>query len=214
MRRVFVLSLFFVSACSATSGVIIQKATYDGALPLLSRCQNISPQSNVESFIINSYLTTWTSSLLEGAGAGLLEGTADRGPVGDIIHNRTIVEKEGGRSLKSQEFSKRTYCRRIDAEYAEVTNFVEGLLPRLGYEIEYGDAEGGEYLTKFVTRSQSYAKWQDRFEIELNEPEGGGVGVRVIRDVFVSRQGSEYFQGTSSGHNEAWILSEIERAFN
>ncbi len=210
--RVLLLGVtVFVQACSSLSPVKFEtQAT--SKTPLLSDCRNVSLESSVSEFDTNSYLTTLGSAWIEGSGAGVLQGTEGRGPVGDTLRKKMTVVKEGGRSLATQEFSKRTFCRRVQANYETVVAAVAGLLPRLGYEIEFADEQGGEFQTVFVTREERHASWVDRYEIELNEPAGGGVGVRVIRDVFISRQGSEFMQGTSNGFNEAWILKEISKS--
>lgn len=203
MRHVPILmaACLVLTACGAAPGTPALRTTADRASdPMIPGCQNLEPQARTDTYITNFYLTTWSSALAEGAMQGLTDGPAGlalrpTAPVGVTV-NRLPSPTE-------------PFCRSYSATPRQASAAVAAVMLSLGGRVVRSDINNGLFETEFVQRQHAMARWRDNYVVRVS-PFGTGAAVRVLRTVFISRDGGRtYNQGVSVGNNEAYILTQV-----
>ena len=121
-----------------------------------------------------------------------------------------------------------TFCMAFDAEHSLVTKLTRNTLIKAGLKLDKVDLGAGEFESVRETKVhdnrrgqrrlglliEGNARWQEKYYIDVSRNIEYGTDVRVFRDLQISfrKQGGwdKYFSAPSSGHNEAWILLQID----
>ncbi len=228
------LTLIFVlcgaaalAGCVAPGTPSMRQSAVDGEGSLILGCQNVSGKTRVESYISNSYLTTWGSSYKEGANQGLQQalddptlaigGTLLQQLVSSLAsehaagamrleNSRPSYWREKTNSLAS---SPQPFCRRYAAKFAAVSRAAAATVRQMDFRPRVVDERFGVFETEFVERRHAAARWRDRYVIVV-EPEGpDNTVVMVFRIVYIARSDNVFNQGVSVGHNETWIMTRV-----
>lgn len=202
MRRLLLSSIILAGACVAPGAPVLRTSADDGQGPLIPDCKNVSSQTRIDDYDTGSYHTTWGSALAEGPGLGTRLSEELTGRSG-------ATRGDDGNQYYALPNQPEPYCRSYVADYAAVAKAVTQILPNLGNPITSEDEEAGVFTTGFINRAHTAAAWRDNYTITLQQSTEGRVIVRVFRDVYISRRRGTYNQGISSGHNEAWVLTQI-----
>lgn len=228
---VILATISVVSGCGSPGPQKIRVSEADGEGQIVKGCTNLATSGKVPKYITESYLTTWGSAWKEGAAAGIREGLSDQGPVYERFRNALSGRVEVGDVLKDGVTPVPIYCRAFSATRGEVAAIIRTLLPQLGNNVSNINVDQGLFRTDLHDRSHfgpnsaipnplglKGSRWKDRYTITAVETRPYRTEVKILREVFISRWDvmskgwSEYHQGSSSGQNEGWILSEIDRA--
>lgn len=102
------------------------------------------------------------------------------------------------------------FCRVVDRPAADVSRAAAQVMPRLGNRLLVSDVANGVFTTDRKERTKVITTWRDSYSVNVTEEEGGKTVVRVSRELTL-RDGNGWSQSASDGHNEKWILGEIER---
>jgi hypothetical protein len=189
---------------------MVRTSERDGQGPLIPDCRNVSNVARNEVYRTNSYLSTWGSALLEGATQGLGEGLAGEGEIAEAIRRATVRPSTEG-NLVFNELPRRfsPYCRAYTGSRQVIARSVGEILPLLGNPVELSDEDTGIFRTGIIDRRHPMAQWKDSYLITVEEAEPNRIIVRVLRTLYISRDGTTYNRGISSGQNELWIFTQI-----
>ena len=102
------------------------------------------------------------------------------------------------------------FCRVVDRPAADVSRPAAQVMPRLGNRMLVSDVANGVFTTDRKERSKVITTWRDSYSVNVTEEEAAKTVVRVSRELML-RDGGGWSQSASDGHNEKWILGEIER---
>ena len=100
------------------------------------------------------------------------------------------------------------FCRLYDDEFPDVSAVVADTLKSTGYPVQVSNTQIGVFMTGFVNRQQPMALWRDNYVVTVT-PAGLHTEVKVLRTVYISRDGATYNQGISVGQNETWLFTQI-----
>tara|TARA_R110002074_G_scaffold283900_2_gene455530 strand:+ start:1515 stop:1850 length:336 start_codon:yes stop_codon:yes gene_type:complete len=64
----------------------------------------------------------------------------------------------------------------------------------------------GTYTTNLVERSHRAARWIDRFSATVEALPSGNSAIVVWRQVYIDRDGSGYYEASSVGALETWVM--------
>lgn len=173
-------------------------------------CRNVSSTQTVDSYITNFYLTTWGSASAEGSAQGFGEGLTGQGRAFEAVRQAMLRPQKTQDGLFNElPRSFKPYCRIYDAGRPDVAKAVAEILPSLGNPIITSNQRSGIFATDFIQRQHPAARWRDSYVITVTEEGPDRVVVRVLRTVYISRDGTTFNQGIPDGHNEKWILTQI-----
>ena len=119
---------------------------------------------------------------------------------------------EEGNVFQSEIFHARPFCRVFASDRKTIALLVKDVLGEMGNPIEISNVEDGIFTSRLTDRQHVGAKWKDGYAITVTEERTNRVVVRVLRRVYISRQGSAYYEGESDGQLEAWILMQVQNA--
>ena len=102
------------------------------------------------------------------------------------------------------------FCRVVDRPAADVSRAAAQVMPRLGNRMLVSDVANGVFTTDRKERTKVITTWRDSYSVNVTEEETAKTVVRVSRELML-RDGNGWSQSASDGHNEKWILGEIER---
>jgi len=209
-----VLLLPLLAGCASTAPELRSGATA-GQGALIEGCRNLADDAKLVRSARPGYATTRMSALREGAAAGLQEGLNDNGPAYAAIAGSLAnpVAGESDDVFQDGFLSPKAYCRAYANDRRLIAELVPELLRELGHTLEAGSIEDGTFRTRLLDRESRDAKWKDNYIVTVTEERTNRVIVRVLRNIYISRQDSAFHQATSDGQNEAWILMQIEDAF-
>lgn len=212
-KAVLALSAIVLAACQAPGQPMLRTSVADGEGELISGCQNVSSKAAVNHYETGYYLTTWGSAWKEGSSAGLQEGLSGQGPAYDAVSRGMIKAVSDEEPVFDSMYKgPKPFCRAYAASRREVAEAVATILPTLGNPIRISDIDRGIFQTDWTDRSHMAAKWKDGYVITVTEERPNRVVVRVLRSVYISRQGAPYFLGDSVGQNESFVLTKISQA--
>ncbi|MCA8881255.1 MAG: hypothetical protein KDA73_15160 [Rhodobacteraceae bacterium] len=212
LKGLVVLGLIALLGGCAAPGTPSMVSRSQVGMDYIPHCQNVSPTAQSPlPFTTEYYLTTSGSAVNEGAMAGTREGLAEAGGVGLLALARMRPpSRVGSADLVARGTPPEPFCMLIDAPSGRVSAALSKVMASLrqyGYRAQRVAADPAVFETDFVFRSHLAARWTDRF-IVVAEPWGDGkTALFVQRDIFISRDGSPYLQGSSVGANETWILA-------
>jgi len=209
IRHATIVTALLLVACTSP-GAPDLRTEGDASDPLIPNCQNVSPTAHVEQFNTTDYLTTWGSAWLEGAAQGFGEGLSGGGAMADAVHNAVLHPSSGGNAeiFNNLPAFVEPFCRSYDAGVPAVSEAVEQTLQETGYPVQVSNTQTGVFMTGYVNRAQPMALWRDDYVVTVT-PAGPRTEVKVLRSVFISRDGTTYNQGISAGQNETWIFEQI-----
>jgi hypothetical protein len=207
-RLTAIFCTFLLVACTSP-GAPTLKTEADISGPVIPKCQNVSSTARVEEFNTTDYLTTWGSAWLEGAMQGFGEGLNGGGSVADAVQSAVLHPATGNDAIfNSLPAFVEPFCRSYDAEFPQVNEAVAQSLQATGYPVQVSNTQIGVFKTGFVNRQQPMAQWQDNYVVTVT-PAGLRTEVKVLRSVYISRDGVTYNQGISVGQNETWLFTQI-----
>lgn len=204
-RSLAVCSVLLINSCGGPGAPLLRANEMDGEGQMIVGCQNVSNKVRVNSYITNSYLTTWGSAWVEGATEGTMEGLSSNSRNSGGMRKRL----QSGETTNPEILDLKPFCRRYNAPFSRVSKAAATLLPMLGNPIKKSDITTGDFETGFIQRSHSAARWRDRYYIVIDQDGLQNSIVRVVRQVYIDRSGRTFNQAISVGHNEAWILTRI-----
>lgn len=208
------LSLLLLTACAAPGEPSLRKAPDKIQGPLISECKNVASDVRVDVYNTSDYLTTWESAAYEGTVQGFSEGLGSAAiaeAVRKAMLNPTTVTSHIFNELPG---SQEPFCRAFHFSAAKVKSVIGSVLAALGNPILLANNRLGIYRTDFVFRQHPAARWKDSYIITVGSEAPERAIVRVLRLVFISRDGSNYNQGISVGYNETWVLTRIADGLN
>lgn len=173
-------------------------------------CKNVPESRRVDDYITNAYLTTFGSAFLEGSANGFSEGLGAQGQWTDAVRKAMLhpkVAPDG--ALLELPLAIQPYCRSYYADRPAVARAVAEILPSLGNKILQSDQQAGIFRTDVIDRQSPAARWKDSYIITVSSEGPERVVVRILRTIYICRDGVTYNQGLSSGHNETWIFTRI-----
>lgn len=159
----------------------------------------------VTDYITGSYLSTWGSASMEGAVEGFSEGLRDAAK--DSNRQRSGTTE----NVNLLPFSAEPYCRAYFGNRQDISRIVAEILPLLGNKILVSNEEVGVFATDYTERQHLMAGWRDSYEITVSSEGSTRTVVRVLRKLYISRSRGVFNQAISNGHNEAWIMTQIEQ---
>jgi len=216
MKLILLILPIIVVGCASVVPTVRSQVT-EGQGELISGCKNLADLTKVRRTSWQSYHTTWRSAWSEGMAAGVQEGLNGQGAAYDAVARALAnpLPEEGDPVFRDGILVGETpYCRAYAADRKMVAELVADIMSDLGNEAELSDISAGIFLTKLESRETSYAKWKDRYVITVTDERTNRTIVKVLRNVYISRQGSDFHQAESDGQNEAWILLQIENALH
>lgn len=181
-------------------------------------CTFIAQDTPRGEFVSDYYLTTYGSSLAEGASAGAnseLQSASDfAAPLRSLA---TRPFEISGEQLLPNGSSAPPLCMTFSRNLQTIREAVavaRGSLSRLGYE---SSSVGAGFRTSWRRGGHSSANWFDRYTVVAVPTGQGQVVVAVRREVYIQRAGfaarfddsSLFHEATSVGANEAWVLASI-----
>lgn len=244
ISKMGIFSLYYTTfililvGCSAPGAPHLRKNINDGEGQLIPECNNISSSTIVNDYITGSYLSTWGSAFLEGASEGLWEGLGMEVP--NKVKNRNDLIKwylekgilQENYSLKDNKFSidngqisvpinfdhllfsSTPFCRVYKADALDVSRAILTIISSLGNDSLLSDIKSGLFITEFIDRQHSAARWKDRYIITVKNKSPKRSVVKILRELYISRFNGPYNKAISVGHNEAWIMTQISHAIN
>jgi hypothetical protein len=111
------------------------------------------------------------------------------------------------------------------AKYDDVNVAVQAVIDLLELPTVTRNSSSGEYETESLYREPPLdfpfrnpnLKWRETYYIYVSENIVIGTDVRVYREISIARERVEseserrYYPATSAGHNESWILLNIQQ---
>lgn len=171
-------------------------------------CHNVAANYPHQPFSGASYFTTWGSALQEGAAVGAREGLLEGGGVGTLVLMQMAPPDEiGGEPVIWRNAVQPAFCMRVPVSAQRLERGLERALAELrvhGYQVS---TIRGDFVTNFVPRSHSAARWVDRFRARVVPVSSEESAVYVFREIAISRQGAPFVEASSIGRLEAGILS-------
>jgi len=216
MKLMPLFLIFSLVGCVSVVPVERTQVT-DSQGELVVGCKNLADLTKVRRPSWQGYHTTWRSAWSEGMAAGIQEGLNGQGAAYDAVARALAnpLPEEGDPVFRDGIIVGETpYCRAYAADRKKIAELVADIMPDLGNQIELSSIDAGIFLTKLELREASYAKWKDRYVITVTDERTNRTVVKVLRNVYISRQGSDFHQAESDGQKEAWILLQIEHALN
>jgi hypothetical protein len=208
LRVFFAFALLLLAAACAAPGAPPLRTAGEAEDPLIPNCQNVSPDARVEQYDTEHYLTTWGSAAYEGAAQGFSEGLG-HGPLADAVRKVVLHPAENRDAIfNSLPAGIEPFCRSYNTDFADVNTVVRQILPLLGNQVLVSKPQIGVFVTAPVERSMPVAKWRDFYVITVT-PLGLRIEVKVLRAVFICRDGVTFNQGISVGQNETWVFTQI-----
>ena len=226
-------------SCAAPGAPVVIDPGIASGIPVLRNCQNIAPSVRVTRLERGRYFTTY-GSILQEIGQQtvtdvprMVAAEADSAfagrsePYGSVAGN--VISRTGdlasgqiqnhdrlqGRRLNRLGQEPLGFCRAFEASRPEVLRAVAGAMSSLGYPMKISDLQNGIFETEFDDGQNRDAMWMDRYRATVEPLDSGLVGVRIRRQVFISRRtstsgiGTIYNQAIPSGHGETWILTRV-----
>lgn len=227
------------SSCAAPGAPTLLDAEIATGVPVLANCQNIAPNVRVTRLEKDHYFTTYGSILQEigqqtvtdvprmvaaEAGAAFTGRSEPYGTVAGNVIGRTGDLASGqvqthdrlqGRRLNRLGQEPPGFCRAFQSSQIEVSRALAEAMASLGHPMKISDLQNGVFETEFADGQHRDAMWMDRYRATVEPLDSGLVGVRVRRQVFISREtstsgtGTIYNQAIPSGHGESWILTRV-----
>ncbi|NJO56743.1 MAG: hypothetical protein HC834_10910 [Rhodospirillales bacterium] len=181
---------------------------------LLPGCQNLRRDTIERQFITEYYLSTWGSAWVEGASQGVSQGLNLRPNLqgqGRSLALGHTDDRPRGVGTTTLPIPPTPYCRAVAASAENIRQAIETLLGSVGRPV-VAFGEGGEEMeTAFAYARHRAASWYDKYTIAVTHVMPSTSAVRILRPLFISRDGMVYNQAYSSGANEAWLIDEAER---
>lgn len=202
-----------VTACAA-GGPEVRTGANDGFGPLLPGCQNLRRDSSERQFIAEFYLSTWGSAWMEGASQSVSEGLNARGGAqGGSRPAAASRPDDPPRGVRTTTLPvpPKPYCRAVAVPADDLRRAIETLLASVGRPVVTFGAGVNQMETAFAYTSHRAARWYDKYTIAVTQVTPETSAVRILRPLFISRDGIVYNQGYSSGANESWLIDEAER---
>jgi hypothetical protein len=198
------------------AGELVRKGPTDGQGAVVEGCINIADKARNRFYSTQSYQTTRASAWAEGAAAGLQEGLSNQGAAFEAARKALAnpLPESGDPVFRDGILSVKPFCRVYQANRREVAKIVAAVLLSMDNPVIASDIEKGIFQTGLIKRELWNTKWQDSYVITVTEERSNRVIVRILRDVYISRQGSAYHQAKSNGKNEVWIFTQILNEFN
>lgn len=178
---------------------------------LMADCKAVPSGKRVDRLDTSLMHTTFMSTLFESALRGGPEAGAGR-ETGDewAARLRSLTAPPmAERTVRPHPPHQRPLCRTFAADRDAVVLAVIGVMRGLPYPLDEADHRTGVFSTGFIDGRSDTGLWMDRYKIAVEDLGNGSVGVRVTRQVFVSRVQDLYIQGISDGQNETWVLNKI-----
>jgi len=238
----YILLSFIIVGCSAPGAPHLRTNTNDGEGPLITGCYNISSATIVNDYITNYYQSTWGSVWQEGNIRMISEAVGLVVPPeiknrDDLIKwyiNKGILQKYsnviGNKKSKDDSlislsinldqllFTETPYCRAYKADALDVSREVSRIITKLGGDILLSDINRGLFITGFIEHYHNssldllHTRWKDRYIITVTQKGSIGTIVKVLRELYISRDNGPFDKAIAAGHNEAWILTKIAEA--
>lgn len=234
---IYLLILVVIAGCAAPGTPVIRHNGLDGEGPVVAGCQNIQLERPAfalpDEFITTAYLTTWSSALKEGAEEGysdaydhnrqknqgdnyqlitLIDSVADKPSTHkEMVDRETSSWPEKVNPLTNEQ---EPFCRIFSANYSNIFALVENIFEDLDYQVTISNGTLGFIETDYTERHHASARWRDKYKIIVVEISQNQSVLLVYRSVFVSRSDDVFNEGISVGHNEAWIIREVDRGLN
>lgn len=232
----YIMFAIAIVGCSAPGAPRLRTNINDGEGLLIPECQNISSSTIVKKYITGSYLSTWSSAFVEGATEGVWNGLGKEVP--NKVKNRDDLIKwyikkgilQENYSIKDNKFfvengqmsipvnfdhllfSSTPYCRAYEADALDVSRAVSNIITLLGNDVLLSDVNSGLFITGFIDRQHSAARWKDRYIITVNDEGVKQTEVKILRELYISRRNGPFNKAISVGHNEAWIMTQISNS--
>ena len=209
-----IFAVLLMTACTGPGAPQLRHSANDGEGPFIQNCKNVSSATKVNNYITNYYLSTWGSVFVEGTREQLMESFAEIAaamgiPAGNPILNGSTWHGMLAERVNHLPVPPLPFCRPYDASAWEVSQVIEEILPLLGNGVLVSDKERGVFITNFVERHHSAARWRDGYEINVIDEGPGQSVVVILRTLYISRSHGVFNQAISVGHNEAWIMTQI-----
>lgn len=210
MRRLSIGIGFLLCSC-AQLGPDLRTSDADLQGGLVEGCKNVSVRPVTGGYTTNFYRTTWGSAWAEGAAAGIDEGLSrSESRVSSAVRNALLLPVSNQDRVFNDYLSGvRPYCRTYSANRRNVSLALSGIIDKLGHDVIVNDVDRGIFQLGLIDRSHIAAKWKEGYVATVTEERMNRVVVRILRSVYISRQGSAFHQANSDGHNEAWIMQEL-----
>ncbi|MFN7054178.1 hypothetical protein [Hyphomonas sp.] len=200
-----------LSACATRTGPL-RISDEDGHGPVIEGCRNLSPDLQPRELRNWHYETIFLRSAInEGAAAGLQEGIEESAPA--LMLGLHMVQRPnfvGDHVLRRSLNAQVPYCRTYRAEAQDVAAVIPQVVEELETQVEFA-ADGGDlFVTAYTLRDNILKdRWRDRYFIEVTPHDAGFTSVTIRREIFISRQQSDFFEGQTNGRNEIWIAARI-----
>lgn len=207
------LSCLVVTACAA-SGPAVRTDANDGFGPLLPECQNLRRDKAERRFITEFYLSTWGSAWMEGAGQGVSEGLNARGSGdGENRLAAAVQTRDRPRGVRTTMLlvPPKPYCRAVAMPADDLQQAIQTVLASVARPVVAVAADGTQMETAFTHARHRAARWYDKYIVSVTQVTPDTSAVRILRPLFISRDGTVYNHAYSSGANEGWLMDEAER---
>ena len=209
----------FLSACEApgTPNIAAVDAPVAASFP---GCHFVDPDRPPSAFITDFYLTTYGSAYSEGATAGALSTLPTASGFARPV--RLVAPKPfrvGDAQLVPTGGRAPPFCMVLPSDPSRArsaANAARVALNRYGYS---SSAINGGFQTIWHAGTHQNANWLDRYTITVAPADQGQSVAMVTRDIYIERLGPNtyvsdgdiFFEATSVGNNEAWILAYMRR---
>lgn len=210
MRRLPTIFLLCMTSC-VQLGPDLRSSEADLQGALVAGCKNVKAGAVLGGYDTGFYRTTWGSAWKEGASAGLAEGLSSNETRVTAAVRAALLKPVGNeeRVFVGAFSGPQPYCRVYQSSRKAVADSVANMVRSLGHDMVVSDARKGIFRLGLVERSHRAAKWKEGYIMTVTEERTNRVVLRILRNVYISRAGDDYFQGDSDGHNEAWIMQEV-----
>jgi hypothetical protein len=208
-----VLSLPLLLASCTSLGPQLRTNEADLEGILVPGCKNVSKRASNATYHRSSYRTTWGSAWAEGAVAGVDDAlTRNESQLTSAVRNALLlpVSNEDG-VFKSLVGGIEPYCQVYETNRREAAVAIQDILQSLGHTMIVQDVGRGIFQLGLIDGSHQAAKWKEGYVVTVTEERMNRVVVRILRNIYISRMGSAYYQGKSDGNNETWIMQELSR---
>lgn len=225
MKSTFVrLAIAAVASLSLTAcGSVLTQ--YQGEVPAAARaafpsCRFIDASRTPRHFITEAYMTDAGSALAEGATAGAFEGFSSASDLADPMRSLTPRSFHVGSSrLVETPNISAPVCAILPGSVGASRRAASAIMSELASAGYRTSAYGDGLQTDWRRREHRAARWLDRITFSFRALGQAGTVVSIQRDVYIQRReswnqvgdGTLYFEGSSDGGNEAFLLGEIRR---
>ncbi len=208
------LALLALCGCASPGAPILRANSSDGHGPLIPDCLNVSPTTPARPFQTGFYMSTWSSSWIEGVQSGLNSGLRPEPEEKSRVRfaknlSHTVIMRTLGFDGSNSPY--KPFCMTYRRPLQRVLESLRQMLPGLGYSVALAPSNEYGFITEFVDREHPAARWRDRYIVTFLDTLDGETSVSIYRDLWISRQSETHVRAESNGGNEAWILQEMRR---